>query len=128
MTSARSWKLPCRRAMRKSIHEPRLHTPGKQEPIDPVLHPPSRPLPSPSSSGSRPPSCGKSTRPPTVSLWHFLQLHGEVSSHPCQPGLNQLQWPLVGRRHAQNNLTLLYKINHQLVAIHVVTQMYIDGG
>ena len=30
-----------------------------QEPIDPFLHPPSRLLRSPSSSGSRPPSCGR---------------------------------------------------------------------
>ena len=57
--SAGSWRLLCRIATRKNMHEPHRHPPGKQEHIDPVLHPPSRPLPNPSSSGSRPSSCGR---------------------------------------------------------------------
>ena len=39
------------------MHEPRRHP--QQEPIDPVLHPPSHPLPSLSSGGSRPANCGR---------------------------------------------------------------------
>ena len=58
-TSAGSWRLPCRSATRKNMHEPRRHPPGKQEPIDPVLHPPPHPLPSLSSGGSRPANCGR---------------------------------------------------------------------